>query len=471
MASPRTLRILPDADRVEQALLEASRSTAFVDGRGFCSFAELIEACEPARFLGRAPLGPLAYRLLISDEARALPPGPFGGFVRSPAFARGAATLFEHLTTQWSLPAELRTAAAHLSGARAERVGALAALWEAVAVRLAREGLVTPAGLRRAAVERLEAGLPASLSPFQAFRFEALHDWPLLHVKLAQALARAAGPERTVVVALPLVGQPELGAVVAEAYAAFEREAVPGLELEPQEAPDHLAPLLAFGHATSQPSAAPWLTHLSAATPRDELRALAVEARRRVDQGCPPEQVAIVFRDLAEEAERLSAALRAVGLRARVRLGAPLKDTTPGRLAIGLVRFADEGFPAEALPRWLESRLVQLGVERPAELSRWLEEAGVRDDRLGAHGEEGAYATRLGALERRLERAAEARGGSTVRAEQVRRVREACAAFFGVVRLPEEETLAAHAEAWATAVQRLGLHAGAGAPAAEAVRG
>lgn len=471
MATLRTLRILPDADRVEQALLEASRSAPFVDGRGFCSFAELVEACEPARFLGRAPLSPLAYRLLLADEARALPPGPFGGFVRSPAFARGAAALFEHLTTQWSLPAELRTAAQRLGGARAERLGTLAALWEAVAARLAREALVTPAGLRRAAVERLEAGLPARLVPFQVFRFEALHDWPLLHVKLAQALARAAGPERTVVVALPLVGQPELGAVVAEAYAAFERDAVPGLELEPQEAPEHLAPLLAFGQGTSQPMAAPWLSHLSAATPRDELRALAVEARRRVDQGCPPEQVAIVFRDLAEEAERLTAALRAVGLRARVRLGAPLKDTAPGRLAIALVRFADEGFPAEALPSWLESRLVQLGVERPAELSRWLEEAGVRDDRLGARDDQGAYATRLGALEQRLERSAEARGGSTVRAEQVRRVREACAAFFAVARLPEEETLAAHAAAWATAVQRLGLHAGAGAPAAEAVAG
>ncbi len=62
----------------------------------------------------------------------------------------------------------------------------------------------------------------------------------------------------------------------------------------------------------------------SASTPAAELFELARRARRLVDAGTPPEAIAVVLRDLAQDAEALVDAFDAVGLPARARLGVPL---------------------------------------------------------------------------------------------------------------------------------------------------
>jgi hypothetical protein len=109
-----TLRVLPDAERVEQALLDAAATSPFVDATGFVSIAWLVEACEPARWLKRAPVSPLGARLLVASRVRALGPGVFGDYAREPVFARAAWELFQQLKLQDATPEDLDGAIAKL---------------------------------------------------------------------------------------------------------------------------------------------------------------------------------------------------------------------------------------------------------------------------------------------------------------------------------------------------------------------
>lgn len=462
MAQRGTLTVLPDADRVEHALVEATRTRAFVDARAFCSFAELVHRCEPTRERNAAVQSPLAIRLLVGELAQGLPEGPFGEAVRSPVFARSASGLFEHLAMQNSLPAELATAAAKLHGSSGERLAWLATLWRALDEALVARGWLDRAGVLKAACARLDRGLPPSLRGLESVRFEGLLDWPPLHLRLVTALAEAfqRAKHGSVQVVLPWLGVPSLDAMVAEVLRALERDAqnLP-LELEMADPPPGREVFTRFG-APGEPTLepAPWLELVTCATPRDEVRALAAAARARVDAGTPPEQVAIVFRDLEGEAEALAGWLAKVGLPARVRLGAPLPDTVPGGLALGLVTLADEQFPVGAVVRWLEQRLVRLGDRRVRAPSRWLALAGVRDDRLGAAPDESAYAVRLESLARRLENQAPMRNAGP--AAEVRAVAAGCARLIAVAStLPARATLHEHLARWSAAVEALGLGA------------
>ena len=88
MSGARAIRIFPDADRVEAALVEAaSTGGGFVDASGYLSFTQLVERCDPARELGRQPATPLTARVVLWSAARQLPAGPFKAFVHEPAFA------------------------------------------------------------------------------------------------------------------------------------------------------------------------------------------------------------------------------------------------------------------------------------------------------------------------------------------------------------------------------------------------
>ena len=60
-----TLRVFPDGDRVEQALLEAAREEPFVDASSYLSFSQLVERCEGARSLGRRPCSDLVARAVL----------------------------------------------------------------------------------------------------------------------------------------------------------------------------------------------------------------------------------------------------------------------------------------------------------------------------------------------------------------------------------------------------------------------
>src|SRR5688572_7434660 len=108
------LTILPDADRVEHALVTAAEAQGFVDATGFVSIAWLVEACEPAQWLNRTPISPLAARLLVGAAARTLGATAFGDHAKEPAFARQAWDLIQQLKLQDATPEALAAAIAGL---------------------------------------------------------------------------------------------------------------------------------------------------------------------------------------------------------------------------------------------------------------------------------------------------------------------------------------------------------------------
>jgi hypothetical protein len=71
------LRVLPDSERVEAAMLEAAQATGFVEGTSFLSFGELVESLEGARRLKRRPCSALTARIVLLAVAGDLKPNPF----------------------------------------------------------------------------------------------------------------------------------------------------------------------------------------------------------------------------------------------------------------------------------------------------------------------------------------------------------------------------------------------------------
>ncbi|MBS1153331.1 MAG: hypothetical protein H6Q89_5029 [Myxococcaceae bacterium] len=353
------LRVFPDADRVEQALVEAAGAQPFVDATGYVSIAWLVEACEPARWLKRSPVSVLGARLLMAAAARALSPGAFGDYGREPAFARSAWDLVQGLKLQDTGPAELEGAIAGLGHPPRPRLEFLARLWREYERRLAEQHLADRGDLLRAAADRLTQELPPRLQPFTFVEVHHLHDLPPARARLLQALAtRCHARKLPVKLTLPAANNPQIDVLVNEAFAGMEK-AWQGLDVDAwPEVPT--APLAWIGGAlfgdTPPPQAAPALHAFSAATPRDEARQIAHQVRGLLDAGTAPEEVAVVFRDLGDDAEALVEALEEVAVPARVRLGMPLGATAPGRLALLLPQLVDDGFPVDGVLAVLESR-------------------------------------------------------------------------------------------------------------------
>src|SRR5688572_15817262 len=87
----QTLRVLPDAERVAEAMVAAAADgNGFVDGSGFVTFMQLVDRIGGAQHMGRRPCSPLTARVVLWSAAREIGPGPFGTFVHEPAFARAA---------------------------------------------------------------------------------------------------------------------------------------------------------------------------------------------------------------------------------------------------------------------------------------------------------------------------------------------------------------------------------------------
>jgi hypothetical protein len=426
MHAPRVLHIFPDAARVEQALWTASSHAAFVDATGYWSFSQLIAACT-----ARKPVAPLTARVLVAAAARELSHGPFGAWTQDIAFARGAHELLSHLESQCARPEQLQ---------QTPRGELLAGLWRRYRARKAALGVLDAADLVPEATKRLRAGLPEALRGFRQVVFRAVHDFSPARLAFIDGLeeaCRAAGV--TLTLELPRADNPAIDALVNEASAELERrhQSSSTLELAGELAETPFAPLsrLLFGELPAQPFEG--LSAFSAATVRDEARELARRVRATVDAGAAPEDIAIVFRDL--EPEPLIEALEERGLSARARVSTPLAETPSGRLALGLPALVDDAFPADRVARYLRDP------------GRVFAEAGVRDDRLGADSERGAYAVRLAALVTRYEE-----GWPKGPAADVRALAERVAGLIArtsVIRA--EDTLQSHLDHWLRACEAL----------------
>lgn len=445
------LVVVPDSDRVEQWLLDASRSSEFVDLRGVCTFAQLVERCEPGAFSRRAPADPLLVRFLFGHHARTHA-AAFGALALSPEFAAQAHDLVTELRSNGAEHWHLLQVAAKVEGPFAHRVHALAELWRVVDASLEEKQLVDRGEWARLAGKRLEAqGLPPALRGYSVIEVKDLHDVPLSRLQFLEQLASAC--ERVGVTfkwSWPAAGESNVDAFIVEAVRGAEASwAQLDLQLERDVAE---MPLSWVGRELFAPTvvkrAAPELSAFVAPTARDEVREIARRVRRSVTAGVPAESIAVVFRDLADDTELLVEALAELGVPSRARLGVPLAQSGLGRLALAVLDLADGSFPADAVASILESRLVNALHEEAAEPRRAFREAGVRDDALGGVDGAGAFAARLGSLaarSREEKRAVELLADGVERLLSLARAIEDEAAGFELL------------DAWWDALSKLGL--------------
>jgi RecB family exonuclease len=409
------LVVHPDSARVELALLDDSRADRFVDAGRRRSFAQLVEACQGSAHAGLAPASPWLVRSFFAAEAPALAQAAFGPVASTPDFAMQAFALRGELFSQDVTPGFFADVASRLGGRVGEKVSALAALFERVDERLLALKHVDPRGREALATRRLkEAGLPDAFERFGGIEVRDLHDLPPARLTFLDTLARACLAQgRTFRLVLPWAGSPHTDAFVGGVARFFERrwEAAPGAELVPESPPGDLGVALrGVFAAEATPSSAPGVTVVSCASPRDEARAIASRVRHLLDEGVPPERIAVAFRDLADDTELLVEQLALLGVPARARLGLPLARSPIGRLALSVLRLADDEFPVDDVAALLESRYAPSLSRHLPPCRAAFAEAGIRNDVIGAASGEGAWTVRLRSLlERKRRLAAERR--------------------------------------------------------------
>ena len=412
-ARARKIHLLPDAERVQEALLAAAQASRFVDASQYATFAQLVDWLEGAQQLQRRACSPLTCRILLHQIARELGSGPYGAFVQEPAFARGALEVILELKAGQMSPSDFSAAVEALAASRLARGRFLARLYAGYEAKMASLKLADREDLARGAIEGLRRrGLPPRLRA-SAIEVSHLHDFPPLRIELLLTLAaecdRLGIPFR---IEVPAAGSGQVDAIIDPLLAEFERrgQSFRHVDLEKSDftgdrplaalgpllfSPDEVRPKDELGTA---------LKLFSAATEREEARLLARCALDFVQKGTPADRIAIAFRELGEEAEWVIEALQEVGLGARVRRGAPLGSTSAGRLALDLPLLVDNGFPAEQVAPLLASRYAPaLSDGLPESPESLLRLAAVRDDIIGAEGRRGAYEVRLELLAKRLE--------------------------------------------------------------------
>jgi ATP-dependent helicase/DNAse subunit B len=424
----RTLRVFPDAERVEESLLLAARGSGFVDASAYLTFGQFVELFEGAKQLGRRPCSPLTSRVVLLGAARELGPGPYGDHAREPSFARSALDLVWELKAGGLSADEFAAAAEELAEGQLQRGRYLARLYRAYEAKMAKLQLADREDLLRGAVWRIrEAGLPSRIRSASRIELSHLHDFPPTRLQWLIALAQscdAAGISFSV--HLPAAGSIHLDATVDPVLAELERvgQGFRHVDASKQDVEGEGHPFAQLGRFLFAPEAAaasaqelaPRLSLFSAGTARDEARELARRALACVRRGTSPDRIAIVFRDLGQEAEWVAEALEEVGLQARVRRGAPVSSTAAGRIALDLPMVVDERFRSDQLAALLSSRYVPaVSTGCPEAPEGILALAGARDDALGAQADRGAYQVRLEALANRLERKGEAARAARVR--------------------------------------------------------
>ncbi len=445
----------------------ATRQRGFVDGSAYCTFAQLLDRCEGGSYRGRRFCSPLTNRIVLWSCAQQLGAGPFGPFVHEPSFARSALELLFELKKGMVSPKAFADAAESLSGSSRDRARYLARLYGSYEDRLNSLRLADREDRLRAALEALSArGLPPSLAGLDQIQIEAIYDWPPLRLEFLFALANAC--ERSGIclrLVLPASGSASVDLAIDQVLAVLERRgaSLRSLDVLKWDAAGEERPLAGWGGVLFSGESAPGqptsiernLKLFSSPGPREEVRHLARLVRDRLDRGSPPEQVAIAFPELREEAEWVVEALDELGVPARIRRGAPVASTGAGRTALSLIAAVEEGFPAHRMARFLSSRyLPEVSHRAPESPAALLALACVRDNVVGAANGQGAYEVRLSALGARLESR-----GSTEQAGEARQLIERCRVLISKLeQIPHLGSAATLLARWRRSLEQLGFH-------------
>ena len=431
------LAVLPDAARVEERLLQLSRSAGLVAGKAACSLGELER--ELLRTARVSVVSPLALSLALREAARGHSHGPYFSIRDQPGYAQALGELLAALSHGLLDPAEMagldvpprvRALAQTLTAARELLLSA----------KLADAGL----GLRLA-VESIERGgpLPSFVADASEMTFDGILDWTPLRLRLVAALSRRL----RVRIRLPFSDKPELNEALTPTLRALEKSGDgPGPEVELYDpAQGMLAPFLRRLFAAQGEVADAPIELVSCASPLAQAREVARLCAELLRGGAAPDSIGIAARSLGSGiAEELAAELTRAGIAFRERRGRPALPAAPVRLALSLYDLLERNFQREPLIDLLSTRLLWLrahGEKLPAQvLARALREAHVRD--------EGDLAARLESLALRSKAPPE-------ELDEVRR--RALRAVSELKQLPAQATLREHGAALLALLSRWGL--------------
>lgn len=468
----RTLHVYPDAGRRQAALRAGGDASGLSVGAHLLTWDELLHALGGARELNRRPCPVVAARAVVSSLGPALGTTPFGDYVREPAFARAALDVVLDLKAGRLTPRELQDAAEVLPQDRQKRVRVLARLHHLYEQKMAELGLADREDVMRGAREALGRGAwPAGWEGVGTLVLHGIYDVRPSGLELLLALVAACESRRvTLRVETPVGGSPAADAALAALFRAFENrgESMPHVDLFKADVTFEGRPFIDLGRHLFSPraqrdvlkDAVPGLRVWSSATAREEARLVARDVRRLIAEGTSPGDIAIAWREPGPEAGWLAESLGELGVPVRLPWGEPLALAGPVRLALDLPALVEDGFPVERVADLVGSRyaptLSRGGPDAPASLFAL---AAVRDDKLGALRNRGAYDVRLDGLARRLLAlyGAQKKDASN-RVHFVQVLRERCMSLVDFCRrIPEEGTVEELLTAWWHVVERLGL--------------
>ncbi|MBX7116625.1 MAG: exodeoxyribonuclease V subunit gamma [Myxococcaceae bacterium] len=454
-APPRTLFILPDVQRVEAALVARAEAPGFVDARAYLTWSQWLGCCEPFSLKDKPRVDALLGAALVHAQVPAQASLAFAHFAHEPRFAAQAWELIQHLKSQRVTAAKLETAAAEVGGDTGDKALFVAQLWRGYQKALQARAALDGEDVIHAVTAHFEAHWPVALEGVEGLELLHFYDFPPSRMALVLAVARQCAKRQVrLAVEVPGGGPDDIDALANEILTPLEK---PSSQWEAQLRKSDevargrpLAEVAAMLFSSAQGEVpAPGLSVLACATPRDELKETARGIRQRIDEGCPPHDIAVAARDLGPFAEQLVEQLAEYGVPARARRGRPLSGTALGRLALELPRLFEHGFLRADVMRWLEEERFAARFAVPEGALSLLLQAGARDNTLGAEPDRGAYAVRLDALRQRSP-------------ENVRGpLRALSGAIERLIRtastLSEPRTPEAFVDAWWSALETLGL--------------
>ena len=341
-----------DAEHYQRELA----AEGIVLGAQVVTFSRLVRAIAEATGVRPRVLGPVARERVVRLAVADVRLDVLARSAEAPGFAVAAGALFAELGRSLVGPARFVRAVRGWEDAPAH-AGELAALFSAYHRRLERLGVVDREGLARAALDALRERPAAwgarpvflygfdDLTPLQLDAVETLARHADVCVALAYEPGRAAfaGRAATVELLKPLAERHELLDDRSEHYAPAARAALHHLERG----------LFEPGAGRLAPNGAVRL--LEAGGERAEAELVAAEVLELTGAGVLPEDIAVLVRGGAGEAEVLGQVLEAYGVAISMERRIALARTRLGAGVLAAARAALPGGTAGDLLTWLRT--------------------------------------------------------------------------------------------------------------------